>query len=214
MWQTGGLQNWLLFERSQLFGIRHGPIQKMRVNRIPIYMTKIFCALISKIKTSLKSCQPNYYGRRCEIFGLKLSNGTIIKYNRSCNLTISVFNQGGYTARFFVDYQDFNGKTFREHSSSILSGQTRHVQVPFYGKNLSVQIYTSLGELIKNDTSLVSDLPCQKCNKVWGVVGYPKWDYITCWTTNRKKKHSLYLSCFFSSIFPSSLIKIGNFIYL
>ena len=95
----------------------------MQVN---ITHNSLASALFEK-KNLLESCQPNYFGRRCEVFGIQLENGAVLKYNRSCNLTINVFNQGGYTAYFVVDYQDYKNAGFTLKSNFILLLQVEFV---------------------------------------------------------------------------------------
>lgn len=100
-----------------------------------------------------------------------------------CDFTISLLNDGAYTARFKVRYYvDGIRQPLRISNSLPTIGGRASVTLPWYATDILV-ILENLGgdwSTIATDTYINNFNYCNKCYKVWGGVATPSWDYINC----------------------------------
>ncbi len=146
---------------------------------------------------------PNFTGSRCEVnvFGnntITVSppiNGTTttfttttlststVTFEPRCNYTITMLNDGAYTARLRVIYTiDGIQQPMYVSPNLPIIGNRASVTIPWYardifvtGEKLFVNWYTIFSETGLNTTNA-----CTKCYKTWGVVTNPQWDYYLC----------------------------------
>ena len=100
-----------------------------------------------------------------------------------CNFSISLLNDGAYSARYRVEYY-IDGVKQQNIISNTLAfiGQYTQVTIPYYATNVSVTLQ-NLGfqwNDITKDTNLNTANNCIKCYKTWNTVTDPKWDYLAC----------------------------------
>ena len=141
-------------------------------------------------------CPPSYTGNRCETLASFTQNNyfvTMGPYSTStqspstliprCNITISLQNDGLYTARFRVQYTiDGIQQPLYISESLPFIGNTASVTIPYFAKDIIVSL-ERLGFQwagIVQDSNINTATQCTKCYKTWGVVSDPKWDYLEC----------------------------------
>ena len=100
-----------------------------------------------------------------------------------CNFTISVLNDGAFTARFKV-HHSIDGILQPIYVSDTMPfiGQKQSIEIPWYSQDIMVSL-ERLGfswSEIKLDSNVDPTYYCTKCYKVWGSVTNPSWDYMDC----------------------------------
>lgn len=106
-----------------------------------------------------------------------------VTHEPRCNYTISLLNDGAYTARMRVSYK-IDGVQQPLWTSNDLPfiGNRASITIPWY----STDIIVSLERLgfnwagIAQDAGLGPAGECNKCYKVWNDVSNPRWDYVEC----------------------------------
>jgi hypothetical protein len=154
-------------------------------------------------------CSPLFTGSRCEIslfpnnsstffntttnlpFTISSNTTTITTtqststqtYQPRCNITITLLNNGAYTARMRVSYV-IDGILQPNYVSRGLAiiGDSATVTIPWYSTNITVygEKLFVLYYNIFTDTGINTTAACTKCYKVWGAVTNPYWDYYVC----------------------------------
>jgi hypothetical protein len=101
-----------------------------------------------------------------------------------CNFTVSLQNDGAYTARFKVQY-DIDGIRQPVLVSRKLHwiGQVATITIPYYAQNILVSLekygfFSWVG--IAQDTGINTQNACTKCYKTWHTVTDSRWDYVIC----------------------------------
>ena len=154
--------------------------------------TKILQIPILKLQfPNFPRCPPNFTGSRCEVrvggTNPNITTTTVrttpATYQPRCNYTITLLNDGAFTARLYVKYT-IDGILQPVFASGPLPfiGQSATVTIPYYAENIFVagqKLFISYYNIFE-DTGLNTSVSCNKCYKVWGVVTGPSWDYYTC----------------------------------
>lgn len=149
-------------------------------------------------------CQPTYTGNRCETivptssqttldvtnsvttlgpYGMPSSVTTSANKTECTAFTISLLNEGAFTARFRVQYKvDDVYQTIRISETLPFVGNRAFITIPYYATDIAVSLEKLGGSWagIHRDTGINNINYCSKCYKVWGDVVGAKWDYINC----------------------------------
>lgn len=100
-----------------------------------------------------------------------------------CNFTVSLQNDGLYTARFRLQYTiDGIQQPIYVSESLPFIGQRASVTIPFYAKDLIVtgERFGFSWVTTFQDSGINVLTRCTKCYKTWGGVATPSWDHILC----------------------------------
>jgi hypothetical protein len=104
-------------------------------------------------------------------------------YQPRCNISITLLNDGAYTARLRVSYViDGIQQPFYVSNGLLFIGNSVTTTIPWYATNVTVfgeKLFINYYNIF-TDTGLNMTTSCTKCYKVWGAVTNPFWDYYAC----------------------------------
>jgi len=101
---------------------------------------------------------------------------------RCSAFTITLLNDGAYTARMKVGYMVDNiHQPIRVSENLTVMGSRTTITIPWYATDVTVGLerYGANWSPIVQDSGIGTQ-DCRKCYKVWADVSNPKWDHMAC----------------------------------